>query len=106
MLPLVEQQQELEGERDEREVRSSAFLPFSFASTLTNLYRSPAVVALYDYTPQSGDELELREGEEAELVETGADAGEGWTQVRPTLLLPLRPFPTEYWTRREGRCGR
>ncbi|GAA5820358.1 hypothetical protein JCM3770_002781 [Rhodotorula araucariae] len=39
------------------------------------------VVALYDYAPQSTDEVALQEGGELCLTETGYGAGEGWAEV-------------------------
>ncbi|GAA5997496.1 Bzz1p [Rhodotorula paludigena] len=55
------------------------------------------VVALYDYAPQSGDELALREGEEVELTSTGFAAGEGWAEVSKdgrTGLVPASYIQT------------
>ncbi|TNY20085.1 hypothetical protein DMC30DRAFT_270871 [Rhodotorula diobovata] len=39
------------------------------------------VVALYDYAPQTSDEVELQEGEQLSLTATGFDAAEGWAEV-------------------------
>ncbi|BGP11829.1 Protein BZZ1 [Rhodotorula toruloides] len=39
------------------------------------------VRALYDYSPQTADELALVEGEELELTSVGMDFGEGWAEA-------------------------
>lgn len=65
--------------------RASAPLHYSSLSCLTLNSDVVAARALYDYSPQSVDELALVAGEQLVLTSVGMDFGEGWAEVRSAL---------------------